>query len=308
MICELCSKEFESARGLHSHLAKIHNTDQESYYHKFYPRYDKHSGDLIVYKEKDQYFESDFNCRENFVSWLTEKYRESEVITYCLKKLKNRLQKKNLTHLPTQIELKGLMIPTISGFEKMFGEIDAFFVELSIWGIKHRFDYKSTPVINRDDSIQIYVDTREQLPLDFDCPIVKMKLSVGDYTCAAPYYSDIFVERKSLADLAGTLGGGKDRFRKEIERSEELGFYLVIVVEAIFSEILNYSINPKFGKRVTGAHLTHEIRDIMSKHSNVQFVCASSRNRATILIENIFRLGGDARKFDLEYLKDKNLI
>ena len=307
-ICKLCSKEFDSARGLHSHLAKTHAIGQEAYYHQFYPRYDKYSGDLIVYKDKEHYFDCDFNSRENFAAWLAENYSSPDVKSYCFKKLKERFDRKNLSYLPGQVELKSVTIPTVSGFEKICGGIEPFLSELSTWKIPYRFDYQQVPQIDRSKNIEIYVDTREQLPLDFNCKTVKMKLSAGDYACAAPYYSDVFIERKSLSDLAGTLGGGRERFEREIERAKELGFYLVVVVETIFSEILHYSTPQRFGKRVTGAHLAHEIREIMTKHSNVQFVCAGSRKRAPVLIENIFRLKDDAKRFDLEYLKDKNII
>lgn len=308
MVCKLCFKEFDSPRGLHSHLAKTHTLGQEAYYHQFYPKYDKYSNDLIVYKEKEQYFESDFNSRENFAAWLAENYSSPDVKSYCFKNLKERFDRKNLCFLPSQIELKSVTVPTISGFEKICGGIDQFLKELPLWNIPYRFDYQGIPEIDKKQNLEIYVDTREQLPLDFGCKTVKMKLSAGDYTCAAPYYSDVFIERKSLPDLAGTLGGGRERFEREIERSKELGFYLVVVIETIFSEILNYSHPHRFGRRINGAHLAHEIREIMTKHSNVQFVCAGSRKRAPILIENIFRLKENAKRFDLEYLKDKNLI
>lgn len=304
--CKLCNKEFDLLRGLHSHLARGHALSQESYYHQFYPRYDKYSKDLIVYKDNEQYFESDFNSRESFALWLAENYTSLEVKSYCLKKLRERISRKNLSNLPAQIEFKGILIPTISGFEKICGSINTFLEEVK--GTPPKFDYLTNPILDNSSQIEIYEDTREQLPLEFPCKVTKMKLSAGDYGCAAPYYSDVFIERKSLSDLAGTLGGGRDRFEREIERAKELGFYLVVVVETVFSEILNYHPKHSFGKKITGAHLAHEIREIMTKHTNIQFVCAGSRKRAAKLIENIFRLKGQAKYLDLEYLKDKNII
>lgn len=308
MNCKLCGKNFDSLRGLHSHIARGHTLNQEAYYHQFYPRFDKHTGDLIVYKDHSHYFESDFNSRENFAAWLAENYNSQDTKSYVFKQLQDRLSRKNTNKLPSQIELKSIFIPVINGFDKICGGMGYFLQEIRKRNICPKFDYLEEPKIDNSAPLQIFEDTREQMPLKFSCKVTKMKLSAGDYGCAAPYYSDVFIERKSLADLAGTLGGGRERFEREIERAKELGFYLVVVIEDVFSEIQGYSPKHCFGKRITGAHLTHEIREIMTKHDHIQFVCAGSRKRAAPLIENIFRLKEQVRYLDLEYLKDTKRI
>ena len=86
--------------------------------------------------------------------------------------------------------------------------------------------------------LNIYIDTREQKPLEFTSDIVstvqRTKLPYGDYACSINGEKcPIVFERKSLSDLYGTLGKGMSRFKKEINRSIEDGRKLVIIVEAI---------------------------------------------------------------------------
>jgi DNA excision repair protein ERCC-4 len=97
----------------------------------------------------------------------------------------------------------------------------------------------------------VVIDTREQTPWDFTgikadgaagaaggcvvVPVLVAGLPSGDYSLDG--YSDrIAVERKSKADLFGTLGQGRDRFERELERLNAMAFAAVIV-EAEISEI-----------------------------------------------------------------------
>ena len=90
----------------------------------------------------------------------------------------------------------------------------------------------------------ILQDTREQLPLDFKHEFITgrkiMKLEVGDYCCL---YKDgsvpnIIFERKSIGDLFGTLGGGYERFKREIIRAKELNIKLILIIEGSLSKVL----------------------------------------------------------------------
>ena len=64
--CQACGKEFEKDRGLHLHI-KAHKLSIGDYYHKYYPRRDRYTNELIKFKNKDQYFSSDFQMRESIV-------------------------------------------------------------------------------------------------------------------------------------------------------------------------------------------------------------------------------------------------
>ena len=66
----------------------------------------------------------------------------------------------------------------------------------------------------------IVVDTREQKPYRFTRCQVKT-LPTGDYSLVG-LEDCIAIERKSAADLAGSLGAGRTRFRRELERLAQL--------------------------------------------------------------------------------------
>jgi ERCC4-type nuclease len=85
--------------------------------------------------------------------------------------------------------------------------------------------------------MKIIVDTREQLPLEFQhhyiTEVINTKLEVGDYGCQLEngYRIPICFERKSISDLFGTLSAGYKRFKKEILRAKEAKVVLVIIIE-----------------------------------------------------------------------------
>jgi len=106
----------------------------------------------------------------------------------------------------------------------------------------------STPAI-QVCPFTITVDNREQAPYAFhNMPartdargrqiIVRWKrayLPTGDYSIDG-WESRVAVERKSLADLYGTLGQHLDRFRAEIDRLSVMEF-AAVVIEATWAEI-----------------------------------------------------------------------
>lgn len=89
----------------------------------------------------------------------------------------------------------------------------------------------------------VLVDTREQTPWTFDgcgMPTRRATLNAGDY--GAELHDGrrlpVLVERKSLPDLYGSIGGGRERLAAEFERAKAEGFsYLALIVEAHFSEL-----------------------------------------------------------------------
>lgn len=306
MLCKLCQKDFKSLSGLHTHLSKSHRCSQSEYHHLFFPRYDLNTKELIHYKDHKHYYNADFNSRESFSEWLANNYKETATKEYCIQKVRERMTRKLITTLPSHVCLKSLLLPSIHGFERLYGTMQQFTESMSREKINLPFDYLTTPVLT-DGPMKIFQDTREQRPLEF-ANSTTMKLSVGDYTPDKEFYSDVYVDRKSLADLAGTLTAGRERVEKEIKLAQDLGFYLVFVVEDAYSEALFYSANNSFSRKLTGAHIFHEIRELMATYSNIQFLFAGSRKRAASVIENIFRLKQQAKLIDLEFAKDRGLI
>jgi DNA excision repair protein ERCC-4 len=96
----------------------------------------------------------------------------------------------------------------------------------------------------------IIVDTREQAPYTFagipsDTPegggpysvtIARRTLQSGDYSIEG-LESIVAVERKSIADLFGTIGQGRDRFVRELERLSAYR-YAAVVFEATWDQIV----------------------------------------------------------------------
>ena len=70
-------------------------------------------------------------------------------------------------------------------------------------------------------------------------PIEFAGIKTGDYTLAG-FEDRVCVERKTLEDLFGTLGHGRDRFTQEFERMSEME-YAAVVVEAHWYEIMRPS-------------------------------------------------------------------
>jgi ERCC4-type nuclease len=69
------------------------------------------------------------------------------------------------------------------------------------------------------------------------------KLSVGDY---GVQYKDghippVYFERKTISDLFSTLGKGYKRFKREIIRSQENEYRLIIAIEGSYSKVLKGS-------------------------------------------------------------------
>jgi len=76
----------------------------------------------------------------------------------------------------------------------------------------------------------IVVDSREQAPLEFSrLPSRPGSLSTGDYSIAG-LENDFAVERKSVADLIGSLTSGRERFSRELERMRSLNFCRLLIV------------------------------------------------------------------------------
>ncbi|MFH1603226.1 MAG: ERCC4 domain-containing protein [Pseudomonadota bacterium] len=108
------------------------------------------------------------------------------------------------------------------------------------------------PIAQTKTALTVLVDTREQLPYTFagikdrrGCPVrcQRATLTVGDYSIAGgsigngkdqqPRQLPIAIERKSKADLYGSLGRGRARLAREFERARDGGIqYLALVIES----------------------------------------------------------------------------
>lgn len=104
----------------------------------------------------------------------------------------------------------------------------------------------------------VLVDTREQLPYSFSglftdrdqgsLPLVvatrPLGLATGDYSIDG-YADQVAIERKSLADLYGTIGQGRKRFEHELARLDLMPFPNVVVEASLGSAITNPPIKTR---------------------------------------------------------------
>lgn len=84
------------------------------------------------------------------------------------------------------------------------------------------------------DGPTIIIDSREQSPLAFERLSSEAgTLYSGDYSIRG--FEDLFaVERKSIADLVGSLSSGRDRFERELHRLRGFAFSRLLVVGTRF--------------------------------------------------------------------------
>jgi DNA excision repair protein ERCC-4 len=83
---------------------------------------------------------------------------------------------------------------------------------------------------------QIVIDTREQEPYSFACPVVRAKLDAGDYSVAG-FEHRVAVERKSLPDFVHTVIRDASRFTSELQKLAGMDAASV-VVEANLDDVL----------------------------------------------------------------------
>lgn len=89
-------------------------------------------------------------------------------------------------------------------------------------------------------TFKIVVDTREQNAYHFKHlpgppEVIYKALESGDYSIEG-YEDRIAIERKSLADLFGSTGIGRERFEREFERLSKFQ-YAALVIEAGLDDI-----------------------------------------------------------------------
>tara|TARA_Y100001973_G_C5207362_1_gene342540 strand:+ start:4936 stop:5886 length:951 start_codon:yes stop_codon:yes gene_type:complete len=313
--CAVCGKEFDSDRQLHAHI-KAHDLRMVEYYQKYFPRYDLHTGDFIKFKNKKQYFSSDFNSRTNLRMWLKSQSQE-EAKNYCMELLVNRKQEKELIYAPTQVELRSILSPPIQYYNEIFGDYYKLCSEI---GFKNK--YKNVrEIISASQwdkpEYKIFIDTREQRPLRFSRGVEVRKLDYGDYAFNSKQATcNCYIERKGLSDFVGTLSGGYERFVKEIERAKENEANLIILVESKFTNALYFNEQRKsYNKekvfknvKATPEFVFHRVRSLSQKYPHIQFLFVNGRKEASRVIERIFTCECAYKNVDLQLAYDLKIL
>tara|TARA_Y100001938_G_scaffold85196_1_gene117008 strand:+ start:11359 stop:12300 length:942 start_codon:yes stop_codon:yes gene_type:complete len=309
--CKACGKVFDSERSLHAHI-KVHGLRVVSYYQKYYPRYDLHDGSIIKFKSKDQYFSQDFNNRTNQRKWI-ESQDKSEAQKYLKNLLKERIESRDISFSPCQVELRSLLIPSIVFYEKFFDDYYKLCQEI---GLENKYKKAKELIVangySEDENLEIFIDTREQMPLDFNFPSKVRTLKYGDYALSDKDVTcNCYIERKSLADFISTISvANHDRFCREIERAKEDNANLIILVEDTLSHALSFPFLPYISKKikVTPEFIFHKVRRMIQNYNHIQFLFVKDREEASRVTEKIFFSKCVYKDIDLQLAYDKGIL
>jgi len=124
----------------------------------------------------------------------------------------------------------------------------------------------------------IIIDTREQKPIwdPANFNVIKKKLDEGDYT-TDELYELAHAERKSGADLYGSIIQGHSRFRKEIIRAAEKNLKFAIFVECPREMFFRKRFPGGYRCKVSYGQLRKIIDTMIEKYS-LDFIWCEDRN------------------------------
>lgn len=305
--CQICGLKLVSQLALNRHIKSREKIELCDYYHKFYPVYDLYSRELIPFKNIKQYFSTYFINRNNLSKWFLNNKESHQAQDLAYKLITNRINDKKLLFFPSEVELRSSMTPSIVGLENLYHKS---YYDIINFPLKKKFDYKNIELKEINKDIEIVVDTREQQPFLLNKFKTNLsKLDVGDYTAAEPFYSDIYIDRKSREDFFGTFGQEKqlERFERELVRANNYGFYLFVVIEKDINDCLNCYL-PFSTNNYIVEYAFSNIKKIIQKYDNCQFVFAKNKIGAENLTLKILSNQDNSLKYDWQYLIDKRII
>jgi DNA excision repair protein ERCC-4 len=124
----------------------------------------------------------------------------------------------------------------------------------------------------------VVVDSREQSPLGFRRLASRIgALATGDYSFVGGE-EDFAVERKSVADLVGSLTAGRDRFMRELQRMKAFPFRRLLIVGAE-SDIAAH----RYRSNASPTAILHSLHAIEAR--TVPVVFAATADEAARLVE-----------------------
>lgn len=307
-LCQLCGESITDQK----HFYRKHNLTMGQYYQTHFPRKDLLTGEQIPFKDLEHYEHADFLNKNNLKKWV-QTSPVDQVAAYLKEITVARKESKQLKYTPTQAELRSLQnFPSIITFNKVFGNYYKFCEEIGFCSRGFLPPPKKLPYLEGDlfeDSPVILIDTREQNWLKLGTQFEIATLNYGDY-CLQNSKHKIFIERKSLTDAIGSFTTNRDRFENELERAKNDGAYIVVLIEDSFSNCMGFNHLPWVTKKikVSPEFLFHNIREIIQKFDNCQFVFAPGRKAAADLLKKILLSRDMARKYDLQLLLDTKIL
>lgn len=305
IICAECQKEFEDDEGLHRHL-RSHGLVKEGYYQKHHGRKDLLTGELLPFKNKEDYFNRLFSTRGNCIKYIQQLPKDQQG-DFVYKLFEERAKLKNLLYLPCDVELRSSILPSVTLLKKLGIDYNELGKDLDL---VRKYNYDTSSITFKKEKLDIIIDSREQKELFFsDHNVIKSTLSFGDYTCRNSF-NNIFIERKSLVDFISTFGNQVERFEREVLRAQSINATLIVLVENKLSDALSFNYIPYIAKRtkLTPDYVFHNIRYLIQTYPNLQFCFCENRKAMTKAIENIYQMSPRVNRFDIQYLYDKGLL
>jgi len=159
----------------------------------------------------------------------------------------------------------------------------------------------------------IIVDSREQAPFGFtdidisapagktwEVKTLRVGLETGDYSIRG-WEHLLTIERKSLTDLYGTIGGGHDRFVRECQRMEEMvrrGGFAAVVCEADMNAEINF---PPPSTTLGANHLLGTVAHLSMRHG-IHWYFMPGRREAELFCFRLLQAFWKQRQHELEDL------
>jgi hypothetical protein len=270
------------------------------YYVKHYQRKNKLTGSLIEFKSYEDYFERDFAVYDQLIEWCDTKPTE-EVGPYILDLLNKRITSKKLSFGPNTIDLFTSGLPSIKIYQKIFGSYKKACEEC---GVAPMFGANIPKEFHNDyRKVRIYIDTREQQPLQF-FDSRSLKLDVGDYAVSGDYFDYTYADRKSFPDFCNTMTTEYKRFARELQRCRSLNSFLFVVVESDLYKMEH--TNSRSPKRYNLKYVFHNMRELQNQFPDCcQFVFSGNRGNSQMLIPKLLMVGQKIWKTDVQYFLDK---
>ena len=292
--CLECQQAFDSERSLHAHVKK-HDMFLHDYYVKHFRRKDLLTGNLLPFKNKEQYFQSYFLNHENQEKFFaSQQPKDLEASMILLEMLTGKVKE---GFAPSEIVLNSYGLPNINIFKKFFG---SYSLAAQNCDACLMFDQKFPKEYLVNPNPKIFIDTREQQPLSFPKQEL-MKLDLGDYGVEQKYFNYTFVDRKSESDFKSTLSNDNlARFKRELTRAREQDCLIFVVVETSFDKIEKN--NGKRSHKSNLAYVYHNMRALQVEFKDCcQFVMTSDRRTSEKLIPLLLVHGKKLWKTDVQY-------
>ncbi len=299
--CKVDSTWHSSLETLHKHLRKL-KIKQEVYYRDHAPRHDLATGEVIPFKAPAaRYLEAEFidkNHLKLYLKTFPEAGRQ-----WAINWLAKRKAQKALIYPPLQAELRSLFCPTILYYNHV-GGYTAICREL---GFQIRFE--GTVPAARPLDCPVVIDTREQNALKLKVPTISGTVHCGDYALPTGQDQGVYIERKSLQDFVGTLSDRETRagdsnlarFTRELERAQETGAYLVLLVEVDINQALSYNYLPHMKHvKVQPDHIWKNLRDLFHRFPDFQALFVGGRVEAAKAVPALLSMGAAVKTFDIQ--------